>query len=70
MTKLVSTVTKIGKEDEVQHQWQRFEIEKAKKNANKSATTKQFYKEFVGILAREKFLIERMIKGSYSSYNT
>ena len=51
------------------HQWQRFQIDEAKKRADKNSTNQHFYKEVLGSLVRANYVTEKNVKGAYGSWN-
>jgi ATP-dependent DNA helicase RecQ/Werner syndrome ATP-dependent helicase len=46
------------------HQWQRFQIDEAKKRADKNSTNQHFYKEVLGSLVRANYVTEKNVKGA------
>ena len=73
MGKLIDAVLgktpKKGGEVVLQHQWQRFQIDEAKKRADKNSRNQQFYKEVLGILVRANYVNEKKLRGAYGSWN-
>ena len=73
MGKLIDAVLgktpKKGGEVVLQHQWQRFQIDEAKKRADKNSRNQQFYKEVLGILVRANYVNEKKVRGAYGSWN-
>ena len=51
------------------HRWQRFQIDEAKKRADKNSTNQHFYKEVLGSLVRATYVTEKNVKGAYGSWN-
>ena len=71
-TNLVDTVLgKTPKNGKVvlNHQWQRFQIDEAKKRADRNSTNQHFYKEVLGTLVRAKYVTEQKVRGAYGSWN-
>jgi len=48
--------------------WQREAILAARKSSPPACATKEFFKEMLSLLSREKILFERIVKGAYATY--